>query len=457
MPVRLSDQSCSAWAVGVAAALTAAALPAMSVDNLLFNRGFEDVNPDTTGSGSVFGDGWGAFGAADFNAFFGANGHASLFPDEVGNSGGVFQAGIAGTAGATYQFDLLNTRIEENFDADLRFGLEYYLADDATKIGETIVTIDAAVRLANGSTDGNVFSMQGTAVPGTAIVRPILLYDNVQSTATTQENVFVFDSFLSEVPAPGGNLLKNPGFEDIDGDGSLGAVWGSFGNAGFNDFFGGNGHASLFADTFGNSGGLFQQSVLGTAGTEYAFSLDDVRIEENFDAELAFGLEFYGDDDFTKLGESLVVADTSVTGDGLSFDMSAVAPAGTVYVRPIVSFDNVNSFYLEQSLANLFIFETSLAEALDALVGDYDGSGQVEQGDLDIVLQNWGTGTFTGDETALVGGGPFDGTVDQNELDGVLQNWGSTASPDFAGVLVPEPTLAGCLALVGATLCRRRW
>ncbi len=87
----------------------------------------------------------------------------------------------------------------------------------------------------------------------------------------------------------------------------------------------------------------------------------------------------------------------------------------------------------------------------DPIVGDYDDSGQVEQGDLDIVLQNWGTGTFTGDEGSLVGGGPFDGTVDQNELDGVLQNWGSTAAPDFTGAAVPEPAWgAGVLALLCA-------
>ncbi len=90
------------------------------------------------------------------------------------------------------------------------------------------------------------------------------------------------------------------------------------------------------------------------------------------------------------------------------------------------------------------------------ITGDYDTSGQVEQGDLDIVLQNWGTGTFTGDEAALVGGGPFDGTVDQNELDGVLQNWGSTAAPDFAGSAVPEPAVTAVMGTVGLLVLRRR-
>ncbi len=118
----------------------------------------------------------------------------------------------------------------------------------------------------------------------------------------------------------------------------------------------------------------------------------------------------------------------------------------------------------EVSLYGEALSAVQLQAQLDALLsvgngvitGDYDTSGQVEQGDLDIVLQNWGTDTFTGDEDALVGGGPFDGTVDQNELDGVLQNWGSTSAPNFAGSNVPEPVSVALLGVSGLMLCRRR-
>ncbi len=111
--------------------------------------------------------------------------------------------------------------------------------------------------------------------------------------------------------------------------------------------------------------------------------------------------------------------------------------------------------------AIVFALDGSLTDAeLDALftataiTGDYNGNGQVEQGDLDLVLQNWGTGTFGGDAAALDGGGPFDGNVDQNELDGVLQNWGASSAPRFDGASLPEPGSVALLGFVG--LGRRR-
>ncbi len=83
--------------------------------------------------------------------------------------------------------------------------------------------------------------------------------------------------------------------------------------------------------------------------------------------------------------------------------------------------------------------------------GDYNGNGQVEQGDLDLVLQNWGEDApdpIAGWVAHNIG----IGTIDQNELDGVLQNWGSTNAPDFRGTSLPEPMAAvtGLLMLLVA-------
>ncbi|QDU71022.1 hypothetical protein [Mucisphaera calidilacus] len=149
-------------------------------------------------------------------------------------------------------------------------------------------------------------------------------------------------------------LLRNPGF----GDPSIGAEWGSFGAAGFHDFFGGNAHASLFSDNPGNFGGVFQTGITGDAGVTYSFELLDVRLEENIDTDLRFGLEFFEGDDATRISDIIVPVDLSVTGDGLSFDMTATAPAGTVFIRPIIQFDNVRSTAGGQE--NAFVFEASL-------------------------------------------------------------------------------------------------
>ncbi len=429
--------------------------PAHAMTNILVNPGFEDTDAVPDGQ---FGDGWGAWGAASFNDFWSGNGHASLYPDTVGNIGGVYQLAIPGTAGTTYQFDLLDTRIEASFDASLRFGLEYYAADDATKLGETIVEIDAATRLGlsnvggDGAVNAAVFSMQGTAVVGTVYVRPVISFDDVNPAyiQQSQANVFVFDSYMAEVPAAGGELAKNPGFDDENGDGNLGDRWGAYGNTGFNAFFGDNPHASFFADYVGNSGGIYQQAMLGTPGTEYTFELTNVRIEDNWDADLLFGFEFYGDDDFTKIGELLVTADTSVTGDGLFFEMSATAVAGTKYIRPVILFDNVNPAYIGESQANLFIFTTSVSETVNALPGDLNGDGFVGLDDLDIILSAWNQNVPPANSAADPSG---DGFVGLDDLDIVLNHWNEGTPP---ASVVPEPGTLALLGLMGAAGLRRR-
>jgi MYXO-CTERM domain-containing protein len=157
----------------------------------------QELLTNPTFDGPPVGDGWGSFGAAGFHSFFGPNGHASLFSDNPGNFGGIFQTGIAGSAGTEYLFQLLDVRLESNIDADLRFGLEYFAADDATKLGDTLVPIDLST-----TGDGLSFSMTATALAGTAFVRPIIQFDNVRSTASGQENAFIFDASLTVVPEP---------------------------------------------------------------------------------------------------------------------------------------------------------------------------------------------------------------------------------------------------------------
>jgi uncharacterized membrane protein len=56
----------------------------------------------------------------------------------------------------------------------------------------------------------------------------------------------------------------------------------------------------------------------------------------------------------------------------------------------------------------------------DSKDGDFNGNGQVEQGDLDWVLLNWGLGEDGGDARSVGPGG----NVGQAALDAVLLNWG---------------------------------
>lgn len=87
--------------------------------------------------------------------------------------------------------------------------------------------------------------------------------------------------------------------------------------------------------------------------------------------------------------------------------------------------------------------------------GDYNGNGRVEQGDLDLVLLNWGQ-----DAGAVPESWVHDlpsGTIDQEELDLVLINWGNTSSIGAAAA-VPEPEtwLIGLVAAASAWLLWRR-
>ncbi len=97
----------------------------------------------------------------------------------------------------------------------------------------------------------------------------------------------------------------------------------------------------------------------------------------------------------------------------------------------------------------------SLAFQLDflsvlAVPGDYNGSGSVEQGDLDLVLNNWGGPRPSGAGGFVANAEGFaTANVDQEELDRVLNNWGGADRPNSRGVVVPEPALmVGCFVLV---------
>lgn len=78
---------------------------------------------------------------------------------------------------------------------------------------------------------------------------------------------------------------------------------------------------------------------------------------------------------------------------------------------------------------------------LIGLAGDFDASGRVEQGDLNLVLSNWGVDVSSGAPAGWISQAP-QGIVDQAELNAVLNHWGSSTAPSFDPQNVPEPAAA---------------
>jgi hypothetical protein len=110
--------------------------------------------------------------------------------------------------------------------------------------------------------------------------------------------------------------------------------------------------------------------------------------------------------------------------------------------------------FVVQNLANGFEYDvtpmgsgfmlTALTDGTfqQAVPGDYNNSGQVEQADLDLVLLNWGNAAMPIPD-GWINDLPA-GLIDQAELDGVLLNWGNALA---GATSVPEPSTAALLAL----------
>jgi hypothetical protein len=113
--------------------------------------------------------------------------------------------------------------------------------------------------------------------------------------------------------------------------------------------------------------------------------------------------------------------------------------------------------YGEIALATVTTTVRDNLMAMMGLAGDYNNNGQVEQGDLDLVLLNWGADGTT-PPMGWVNNLPL-GQIDQGELDGVLLNWGNVAAGALVGAQsVPEPGTLWLLLTVAVTLgvARRR-
>ncbi|MEM8782878.1 MAG: endonuclease/exonuclease/phosphatase family protein [Planctomycetota bacterium] len=135
-------------------------------------------------------------------------------------------------------------------------------------------------------------------------------------------------------------------------------------------------------------------------------------------------------------------------------DMSAADLAATGLERNDVLFDASANRWDHLPL----IADYRFAAAVVLVAGDFDGSGSVEQGDLNLVLNNWGLDTADETPDGWVNTADLSGVIDQAELNLVLNNWGNAnATPDFSGFDVPEPAAASGLLLgVFVVTVRRR-
>jgi hypothetical protein len=140
--------------------------------------------------------------------------------------------------------------------------------------------------------------------------------------------------------ARGESLLANPGFE------TNGVNWGRFGNA---DAAGwaketGSFGVCLQGWIFNGAGGFFQ-SCKGIPDQTYTFSIR-ARKEDLFQAMTVYlRLEFYGEDDATKIGhdQGFVNLVPQLAGEWQTFTTTGKAPFGTVYVRAVFGFEGAST------------------------------------------------------------------------------------------------------------------
>ncbi len=410
------------WKKAAAFAAIGLTSAAASATNLTTNPGFLDIDEDL-----AFGDSWGSFGAIAFLDFFNDNnpGHATLFADQLANIGFLFQTGIPAIPGETYEVGA-SVSFETNWDATTSFGIEFYAADDATKVGEAITQISGPP-----GEGYRRYRVQATAPAGAVFARPIIFFDSVQSAgasrAATVDNMTL--SIATE------NLIENPGFEDIVGDGTFGDLWGTFDNVGFGDFFsnGNPGHAIFFGDFFFNFGTLFQLGIPGTPGTEYRLAAD-ISFEDQWDALTDFGLEFYDADDATKLGETIVPITQTIGGGYLTYEMTATAPAGTAFVRPVFFFDFVASEGEQRAatIDNVVLEPNTTNGPCSPADVTTDGTANgipdqaVTLSDFSFYLGLWGAGDAAADLTTDgTSNGVPDGAVTLSDFSFYLALWGA--------------------------------
>lgn len=238
--------------------------------------------------------------------------------------------------------------------------------------------------------------------------------------------------------------------------------------------FGGN------SGTYSATGTATQDSVLGADGLSASGTVtgtQDSFIGDGGDPNDVGSYwweegEIYGrggsvfDISFTVGSNTLVDLDASITGDGASahvvftnqttentiFDTEFLS--GAAWVEQILLTPGTYSLFAEAHVAADIDgggdagYSVSLTTVPES--GDFNRDSAVEQGDLSLLLSDWGATVQPVDWTSN-----WDGFVDQNELSDLLSNWGTGVG---AVAAVPEPSAVALLGigLLGIYAMRRR-
>jgi hypothetical protein len=151
---------------------------------------------------------------------------------------------------------------------------------------------------------------------------------------------------------------------------------------------------------------------------------------------VAKALQEYGMRSVDNSGSFKIIAEYESTAhwsslpDDLQVIRQTVESIPVQYFRPIV-----NPLPLNTQIPGLHDY--GFGPGGDDIEGDYNGSGLVEQADLDLVLANWGRSEVPSNWTNDLP----EGVIDEGALAGVLTNWGNTyaQAPVLSTPAVPEP------------------
>jgi len=312
---------------------------------------------------------------------------------------------------------------------------------------------------ANGIFSGDATRTEATPADASPAAADLLFPGNGVVSATDSSGL---DGLSAITVSAWINLQGDP---PADGSGNDRIVALQDGTANFNGFsfninspfFGGD----YTADNFRLGmfiGGTDQFAFAQADDDIFGFAGEWVFVATTYDSAEPFdNMVFYWGpevDEVTELGFPFTVQAGPIApveaGTGFHVGKTDAAPDANTSIEGWI--DDVRIYDEALTLEDLqaIRMENLVPPPLD-LPGDYDDDLFVGQGDIDLVLLNWGAAVSGGPPAGWTTNLPT-GSVDQDELDAVLLNWGTSAGIGGAKG-VPEPSTIVLLTFLALPLC----